>query len=277
MAFENLGSIGIWARHSAVTPELARQLERLGYSALWLGDSPAAELAVADPLLAATERLIVGTSIVNVWTADAQSVATSFHRLEANYPGRFMLGIGAGHRENNADYRKPYEALVAYLDHLDGGGVPVRRRALAALGPRTLELSRNRTAGALPYLVTPAHTRAARAQLGPAALLVTEQKVVLDGDPERARALGRARVGPYLRLSNYVANLRRIGFSADDLAFPGSDRLVDALAVHGDPTTVASALRAHLASGANHVAVQVLPADTDILPAASALAAAMTA
>src|SRR3954471_13361146 len=116
MAFDNLGSIGIWTRHAALTPELAQELERLDYSALWLGNSPAAELDVVDPLLAATERVIVGTSIVNVWTADAQQVAESFHRLEANYPGRFILGIGAGHRENDADYRKPYDALVAYLD-----------------------------------------------------------------------------------------------------------------------------------------------------------------
>lgn len=277
MAFENLGSIGIWARHSAVTPELARALERLGYSALWLGDSPGAGLDVVEPLLAATERLLVGTSIVNVWTADAQSVAASFHRLEANYPARFLLGIGAGHRENNADYRKPYTAVVDYLDELDRGGVPVRRRALAALGPRMLELSRSRSAGALPYLVTPSHTRVARKHLGPDALLVAEQKVVLDDDPERARAVGRARVGPYLRLSNYVTNLRRIGFSAEDVAFPGSDRLVDALAAHGDLTAVAAAVQAHLTAGADHVAVQVLPADGDILRTARALAEHLTA
>jgi probable F420-dependent oxidoreductase len=272
MVIENLGKIGIWARHSRVSPEAASDLERLGYSAIWLGDSPAAELDVVDPLLEATERLVVGTSIVNVWTAAPKPVAESFHRLEAKYPGRFMLGIGAGHRENNADYRKPYEALVDYLDKLDEGGVPTGRRALAALGPRVLELARTRTAGALPYLITPDHTRSARAQLGPEALLVTEQKVVLDDNPERARELGRARVGAYLRLSNYVANLRRIGFDEHDVTFPGSDRLIDALAVHGDAGTVAAALRAHLTTGANQVAIQVLPTDSDILPTARALA-----
>jgi probable F420-dependent oxidoreductase len=272
MAIENLGGIGIWARHSAVSPEDASELERLGYSAIWLGDSPAAELDVVDPLLDATERLVVGTSIVNVWTAAAKPVAESFHRLEAKYPGRFVLGIGAGHQENNADYRKPYEALVDYLDELDRGGVPARRRALAALGPRMQELARARTAGALPYLVTPDHTRVARARLGPEALLVAEQKVVVDDNPERAREIGRARVGPYLRLSNYVANLRRIGFEPDALTFPGSDRVVDALAVHGDPDTVAAGLRAHLAAGANQVAIQVLSAHNDILSTARALA-----
>jgi probable F420-dependent oxidoreductase len=207
-----------------------------------------------------------------VWTAAAEPVAESFHRLEAKYPGRFLLGIGVGHREAVADYRKPYQALVDYLDQLDQGGVPVHRRALAALGPRVLELARTRTAGALPYLITPDYTRSAREQLGPDPLLVAEQKVVLDDKPERAREVGRARVGFYLRLSNYVANLRRIGFDEQDVTFPGSDRLVDALAVHGDVGTVAAGLRAHLAAGASQVAIQVLSAEDDILPTARALA-----
>ena len=272
MAIENLGRTGIWVPHTGVSPQAASELERLGYSAIWLGASPAAELDMVDPLLDATERLVVGTSIVNVWTAAAKTVAESFHRLEAKYPGRFVLGIGAGHPEANTDYRKPYAALVDYLDELDEGGVPVQRRALAALGPRVLELARTRTAGALPYLITPDYTRRARAQLGPGALLVAEQKVVLDGNPGPARELGRARVGFYLRLSNYVASLRRIGFDSDDLAFPGSDRLIDALAIHGDPDTIADGLRAHLTAGANQVAIQVLSADNDILPTARALA-----
>lgn len=272
MTNEDLGRVGIWAPSSGVSPEAASELERLGYSTIWLGGSPAAELDVVDPLLGATERLVVGTSIVNVWTAGAKTVAESFHRLEAKYPGRFVLGIGAGHRESNAGYRKPYQALVDYLDELDRGGVPAQRRALAALGPRVLELARTRTAGALPYLITPDYTRSAREQLGPEALLVAEQKVVLDDDPQRARELGRARVGSYLRLSNYVANLRRIGFDEQDVTFPGSNRLTDALAVHGDVDTVAAGLRAHLAAGANQVAIQVLSEQGDILPTARALA-----
>ena len=272
MAIENLGRVGIWVRHSGVNQETASELERLGYSTIWLGASPAAELDVVDPLLDATERLVVGTSIVNVWTAEAKMVAKSFHRLEAKYPGRFVLGIGAGHRESDSDYRKPYQALADYLDELDAAGVPAQRRALAALGPRVLELARTRTAGALPYLITPGYTRTARQQLGPDALLVAEQKVVLDDNPDRARELGRARVGGYLRLSNYVASLRRIGFGEDDVTFPGSDRLTDALAVHGDVNTVAAGLRAHLANGANQVAIQVLSGEDDILPTARALA-----
>ena len=130
MAIENLGRVGIWVRHSGVTPDAASELERLGYSTIWLGASPAAELDVVDTLLDATERLVVGTSIVNVWTAEAAMVAESFHRLEAKYPGRFVLGIGAGHREADSDYRKPYQALVDYLDELDEAGVPAQRRAV---------------------------------------------------------------------------------------------------------------------------------------------------
>ena len=272
MTTENLGRVAIWAPYMHVNSHVASELEQLGYPAVWLGASPAAELDMVDPLLEATERLVVGTSIVNIWSSAPGPVAESFHRLEAKFPGRFVLGIGAGHPEATSDYRKPYEALVDYLDQLDEHGVPVERRALAALGPRVLELARTRTAGALPYLITPEYTRGARELLGPDALLVAEQKIVLDEDPERAREIGRPRVGMYLRLSNYVANLKRIGFGEADLEFPGSDRLIDALAVHGDVDVVTAGLRAHLAAGADQIAIQVLSPDNDILPAARALA-----
>ena len=272
MTTEDLGRVAIWAPYTHVKPHTASELEQIGYRTLWLGASPGAELDMVDPLLDATERLSVGTSIVNIWASAPGPVAESFHRLEEKYPGRFLLGIGAGHPEATSEYRKPYEALVDYLDQLDKHGVPVQRRALAALGPRVLELARARTAGALPYLITPEYTRSARELLGPDALLVAEQKIVLDVDPESAREVGRPRVGMYLRLSNYVANLKRIGFGDKDLDFPGSDRLIDALAIHGDAAVISAGLRAHLAAGADQVAIQVLSRDNDILPAARALA-----
>ena len=156
MTIQGLGRFGVWRQYAGVAPEDAGALEGLGYSALWLGGSPAAELPVVESLLEATDTLIVGTSIVNVWSAPAKETAESFHRIDGRFPGRFVLGIGAGHREiNDAVYRKPYDALVDYLDVLDDGGVPQRQRALAALGPRVLKLARDRTAGALPYLTTP--------------------------------------------------------------------------------------------------------------------------
>ncbi|HWN31124.1 MAG TPA: LLM class F420-dependent oxidoreductase [Pseudonocardia sp.] len=267
-----LGKVGVWLPQAAITPHQAAELEQLGYGTIWLGASPAAELNMVDPLLAATTTLSVGTSIVNIWTAAATSVARSFHRIEAAFPGRFILGIGAGHRENENDYRKPYQALVDYLDELDAAGVPRERRAMAALGPRVLELARDRAAGALPYLITPSYTRNARAVLGPDALLVAEHKVALAADPAEARQLARTRVEGYLRLSNYVANLRRIGFADDELALPGSDRLVDALVFQGGVDSVAERLIAHLAAGADQVAVQALSSDGDVLPTLRALA-----
>jgi probable F420-dependent oxidoreductase len=267
-----MSRVAIWAPHRNVNPRAASELEQIGYSTLWLGSSPDAELGMVDALLAATERLIVGTSIVNIWASPPERVAASFYRLDASYPGRVVLGIGVGHPEATREYRKPYAAAADYLDRLDEHGVPAQRRALGALGPRMLDLARTRTAGALPYLVTPEYTRGARVLLGPDALLVAEQKIVLDDNPARGREIGRERVRKYLRLSSYVATLRRIGFGDEDLEFPGSDRLVDALAVHGDLDVVVAALRAHLAMGADQVAVQVLAPDNDFLRAARALA-----
>jgi probable F420-dependent oxidoreductase len=263
MAIE-LGQVGVWAPESTLNPELARALENLGYGAIWIGGSPAGELAIVDELLGATERIVVATGIVNIWKDDARLVAASHHRLEAAYPGRWLLGIGVGHPEATSDYQHPYEAMVDYLDVLDSEGVPKDERVLAALGPRVLQLAATRTAGAHPYLVTPEHTRWARELVGDGVLLAPEQKVVVDTDTDRARALGRRRVNnPYLGLTNYVSNLRRLGFSDDDLAGEGSDHLVDALVAHGDAEVAAARVREHLAAGADHVAIQLLTSKDD--------------
>jgi probable F420-dependent oxidoreductase len=253
-----LGRYGVFGRATLLTAERARFLESLGYETVWQGGSPPADLSHVSAILDATSTLKVATGIVNVWTADAAEIARSYHRIEAAHPGRFLLGVGVGHPEATATYHSPYQTLVDYLDVLDAGGVPVDRQVLAALGPRVLRLAAARTGGAHPYLVTPEHTRLARETLGPGKLLAPEQRVVLDADPIRARALGRASVKPYLRLTNYTTNLQRLGFTADDVAGEGSDRLIDALVVSGDDAEIKRRFEEHLKAGADHVAVQLI-------------------
>jgi probable F420-dependent oxidoreductase len=253
-----LGRYGVFGRAVVLTTERARILESLGYGTVWEGGSPAAELSHAEAILDATTTIKVATGIVNVWRADAVEVARSYHLLEAVHPGRFLLGIGIGHPESTATYHSPYQTLVEYLDVLDAEGVPAERRILAALGPRVLRLAGKRTAGAHPYLVTPEHSRQAREILGAGKLLAPEQRVTLEADPARARATGRPSVRPYLRLSNYTANLQRLGFTAQDVAGEGSDRLIDALVVSGDDTQIRRRFEEHHAAGADHVAVQLI-------------------
>lgn len=179
----DLGRFGSFGR--GVTPQQAKDIEALGYGAVWVGGSPPAELAWVEPLLEATTTLQVGTGIVNIWTAAAKPVAESFHRIEAAYPGRFLLGIGVGHPEAHTEYRKPYDALADYLKQLDDYGVPANRRVVAALGPRVLKLSAERSAGAHPYLTTPEHTARAREIIGPSAFLAPEHKAILTPTPRR--------------------------------------------------------------------------------------------
>lgn len=254
-----VGRIGIWIRQYDVTPAVAAELERLGYGTVWIGSSPGGDLGVAERLLEATDRIVVATGIVNVWKDDARTIAAAHHRLTERFPGRFLLGVGIGHREATSEYRSPLAVLVDYLDVLDAEGVPTDERVLAALGPKVLRLAADRTAGAHPYLVTAEHTRRAREVLGAGVLLAPEQKIVLDGDPARARATARDTVaGTYLPLRNYRANLRRIGFAEDEVTGAGSDRLIDALVAQGDAAAAADRVRAHLDAGADHVAVQLL-------------------
>ncbi|QTX05979.1 LLM class F420-dependent oxidoreductase [Agromyces archimandritae] len=265
-----LGTFGVWARRTDATPELAREVERLGYGTLWVGGSPGAELAEAEAALDATERIVVATGIVNIWTADARAAAASFRRLEARHPGRFLLGIGSGHPESNADRRTPLTAMSDYLDVLDAEGVPAGRRVLSALGPKMLELAAARSLGSHPYLTPPAHTAWAREVLGAGKLLAPEVMVLADDDAEHARAIGRKALDRYLKLSNYTKTMLRWGFTEDDIANGGSDRLIDELAVWGTPAHLAAALRKHLDAGASHVCAQVLRSDP--VPTLEALA-----
>jgi probable F420-dependent oxidoreductase len=270
----SLGRYGIWRGWPGLDPELAAEVEALGYGAIWIGGSPRGDLGLAESLLAATERIVVATGIVNMWTTPPTEVGPSYHRLAEAYPDRFLLGVGIGHPEATQEYRKPYATMVEYLDGLDAQGVPQAGRALAALGPRALQLSADRTWGTHPYLTTPEHTRGARDLLGPGPLVAPEQKVVVDTDPERARSIGRPVVArPYLGLRNYVSNLKRLGWTDADIADGGSDALIDALVAHGDAATVAGRLGEHLSAGADHVAIQVLTADNaSPLPALRELA-----
>ena len=273
----NLGTYGIWHFFRAVTPEMAAEIESLGYGAIWLGGSPPGDLALVDSLLDATENIAIATGIVNMWGVAAEEAAESYHRIEKSHPGRFLLGVGIGHPEHTQEYKSPYATIVDYLDRLDAAGVPKPGLALAALGPKVLKLSAERTAGAHPYLTTPEHTRSARELIGPGVLLAPEQKVVLSTDAAAARAIGRPVVdNPYLHLVNYRSNLLQHGWTEADLDNGGSDALIDALALHGTAAELAAGLKAHIDAGADHVCAQVLTAKgEDPLPAMRELAGAL--
>ncbi|MBW0017204.1 MAG: LLM class F420-dependent oxidoreductase [Mycobacterium sp.] len=254
----DLGKFGVWLVTRSITPDLANKIEALGYGAAWVGGSPDAELAWVEPALDQTTSLQLATGIVNIWTAPAADVAAAFQRIESAHPGRFLLGVGVGHREHTQEYQKPYDALVTYLDDLDNATVPNSRRVLAALGPKVLRLAAERSAGAHPYLTTPEHTRQARQLVGNSVFLAPEHKVVLTTDAAEARAVGRKYIDSYLGLSNYVHNWLRLGFTEDDVRKPGSDRFIDALVAYGTPDAIAQRLNEHLDEGADHVAIQVL-------------------
>ncbi|MCK9921486.1 LLM class F420-dependent oxidoreductase [Frankia sp. AgPm24] len=273
----SIGRVGIWAPSfawstpDALTPdalEAVAELDELGFGALWLGASTP-DLVLPGALLAATSRMTIATAIVNVWAAEADELAASFHRVDAAHPGRLLLGLGASHapvvEALGRTYTQPLKHLEAYFDGLDAAPRPVpgASRVLAALRPKALELAARRTAGAHPYLVTPDHTRAARETLGDGPLLVPEQKVVLEPDRTEARRLARRNVSYYLALPNYVRNLQLMGFTDDDLTGEGSERLLDALYAFGVEQIVARVAEHH-AAGADHVAVQVISADTDV-------------
>ncbi|MCT9139991.1 LLM class F420-dependent oxidoreductase [Streptomyces violarus] len=261
---ETVGRYGIWSvglrsedpDRRGELAEAAAELEELGYGAVWLGGNSSA--ANAAPLIEATSRLTVGTSIQSIWQHEPDAAATAFTELESAHPGRFLLGLGVSHAKRVEQYARPYSALVEHLDGLDAAGVPADRRLLAALGPKSLRLARDRAAGSIPYLVTPEHTAHARETLGETPLLAPELGVVPETDPVRARALAREFLGIYLPLPNYTNNFLRHGFTEEDLTDGGSDRLVDALFAWGDDTAIRAKIDTYFEAGADHIALQLI-------------------
>ena len=275
--------VGIWTHALDGQPvgrarELAAEIEELGFGALWLP-----ELAGRDPLVAAslyldaTSSLVVATGIASIYGRDTLAMACGHKTLTEAYPDRFLLGLGVSHAPaveglRGHTYGPPLTAMREYLDAIDVAPyfacAPTTppTRVLAALGPRMLELARDRAAGAHPYFVPVEHTAFARDHLGPDALLAPEQMVVLDTDPEKARTIARRAMKTYLNLPNYVNNLRRLGWNDDDIDHGGSNKLVDAIVVWGDEAAIKARVDQHHAAGADHVCIQVLPEDFFAVP-----------
>ncbi|HXQ63749.1 MAG TPA: LLM class F420-dependent oxidoreductase [Steroidobacteraceae bacterium] len=257
-----LGEIGIWTSYRAIDErdagEAAELVESLGYGTFWLGGSP--RLPTVRPLLDATERLTVATGIVNVWQNEPATLAAEHAELARAFPGRLLLGIGIGHPEATSDYSRPLSTMRQFFDGLDSAATPVPRdeRCVAALGPKMLDLCADRSLGTLTYFTPVEHTRFARERVGENALVATELACVLDVDDDRARATAREYAELYLGLRNYTTNLRNFGFSEQDIAGGGSDRLIDAIIPHGTAEEIAAVAREHLDAGANHVCLQTV-------------------
>lgn len=266
-----LGRVGVWlSRVGRVSADDERkaiaEIEQLGYRALWITESVKEAFAHASLALAASQRLVVATGIASIWSRRPVAMASGAQTLGEAYPGRFVLGIGVSHPHLVNAYARPLTAMREYLDEMDAAAYPAPLpappvpRLIAALRPKMLELAATRAAGAHPYLVPVEHTALARQVMGAEPILAPELAVVLDTDPVGARAAGRDYLRPYLDMPNYTNNLRALGFSDEDFADGGSDRLIDAIVAWGDLDAIRDRVQAHLDAGADHVCIQPVPA-----------------
>jgi len=275
-----VGGTGIWSGQlrrgdAGEAAALAAELEGLGYSTLWIPDAGGDLFTAIGNLLGATTTATIASGILNVWMHTPEQAASEHARLVAEYGPRFLCGLGVSHRpfidsvNEPGTYKKPIETMSVYLDGLDAAPIPlvVEDRVIAALGPKMLHLARTRTAGTHPYLVTPELTNAARVGVGPDALVASEQGAVLETDATKAREIARLHLKTYLGFPNYLNNWKRQGFTDDDIADGGSDRLVDALVVWGDEATIAARVQEQRDAGADHVCIQVLTKDPRAFPA----------
>ncbi len=279
----DLGRVGIWTGALDPQPtvrarEVAAELEALGYGTIWLPEAVGRDPFVAATLLlGATQRLNIATGIATIYGRDAMTMNAGWRSVSEAFPDRFLLGLGVSHQPmvegvRGHTYARPLAAMRDYLDAMDRGlyfAAPATvepQRCLAALGPKMLELAAQRTVGVHPYFQTPEHTKIARDVVGAGKLVMPEQMCVLSNHATEARTIARAHMAIYLGLPNYTNNLRRLGFTDDDIADGGSDRLVDSIVVWGDEAAVAERVRQHHDAGADHVCVQVLVSSRGELP-----------
>lgn len=280
----DLSAPGVWFYPDGLDAQevakFAQRIEALGYSALWLPEAGGRDpFVLASWLLGHTERLVVATGIANVYARDPMAMRAAQYSLAEQSGGRFLLGIGVSHAPLVEDmrghvYGKPIATMRSYLERMAnapyGGPQPelTPPTLLAALGPRMLELARDSADGAHPYLVPPEHTTGAREILGADRLLCTEQKIVFETDPARARAIARnaPALSFGLTLPNYRRNLERLGFGDEDFRDGFSDRLIDAVVAWGDADAIARRIRAHYDAGANHVCLHPLHPNNESVP-----------
>lgn len=270
-----LGRLGVWYAFDKLKPAeiapLVRRVEALGYDALWYPEARVYEsLSMAGFALGQTTRLKLGSSIASIYARDPFTARQGLFTLRSLYGDRFVLGLGVSHapmveKLRGHTYEKPVPAMRRYLDGMFRGqdGAEEWPVTIAALGPLMLKLAAERTRGALPYNGTPEHTRQARAILGPSKWLVVEQKVCLETDPAKARALGRKELARYMVLPNYRNHWLGLGFSEAELEGGGSDRFIDAMVNWGDAAAVKAQVRAHFEAGATQVCIQPVHEEAD--------------
>ena len=248
----------------------AKNIEDAGFGSIWFPESLRVRaqeaFTLASLLLCSTEDILVATGIANIWMRDAAAAAQGHLTLSEAYPGRFILGLGVGHKdtvdESGHDFGSPLSVMRGYLERMDGieyrAVMPVTRptRVLGALNPKMLELARAKTDGAHTFLSNPQHTAMAREILGPEALLVPQQPLVAEQSARRARSMGRRYMASPLASPDYPKHLRRLGYSESDLEGGGSDRLIDACVAWGDRDALRGRIDEHLHSGADYVCVQ---------------------
>ena len=278
----NIGKLGVWAITDPLDTnqlaELARAVEGLGYGTLWYPESSGYEaFSLAGFLLSQTEQLNIATGIANIYGRDATTAKQGQHTLARFSGGRFLLGLGVSHiplveGTRGHSYGQPVATMRTYLDGMEKATEVAPAldapppTVLAALGPNMTRLAAERTAGVLPYCITPERTAWAREIVGPDSWICAEQKVLLCGDASRARDLARNYIGRYLQLPNYRNNWLRMGFSEAELGDGGSDRFLDAMVVWGDEEAIRERINAHLDAGADHVCIQTLHPEGKSVP-----------
>jgi probable F420-dependent oxidoreductase len=267
------GSLGVWQGTDDMTAaeaaSFAGRVESLGFSALWVAEGYGRNVLVHSAwLLANTQKLLIGSGIANIYARDHTAMDAAQQTLSEQSNGRFILGMGVSHApavkdRRGHEYEKPVAKMRQYLTELGTTTYQAPKalrspRIIAALGPKMINLAAELADGILTYNMTADHSHRARSALGRDKILCVEQMVVLETEPNRARASGREMLKYYVVMENYRNAWKSLGFSDIDFDNNGSDRLIDAVVAWGDVETIWNRIEQHWSAGADHVCIQAL-------------------
>jgi 5,10-methylenetetrahydromethanopterin reductase len=215
--------------------EYVRYAESRGFEAVWQAESRLVRDAIVPmaAYAAATDRIKVGSGVINNWTRNAGLIAATFSTLDDLAPGRILCGLGVWWEplasKVGVNRRKPIQAMretvevvrrllgmekVSFkgefvqveeieIDIVHGDRSPKQVPIyIGATGMKMMELSGEIADGVLlNYLVSPAYNREAMEHLrigaGRAGRSLDDidrpQLIVCSLDEDRARALDNAR------------------------------------------------------------------------------------
>ena len=278
--------------------EWSRAAEDAGFSGVFMTEANNDSLACSLALGFHTKRIKLGTAITNIYLRHPNLLANEAAAVQEFTDGRFILGLGAGHREMNSTLgiemgeplKKMRETVATLRKALDGGKTsPVVKQKLplylAGVSRPMVKLAGEIGDGAIFNFFPPARVKQALGELVEGAKIAGRDPKQIEAtlfatafisdDLEAARRPARKLLSRYGALKFYGNMMARAGFESDiagiraagrdgDAAIKAvSNELIDATLLVGSEARIRERLQELCAPGIGTAMVFTNPVNED--------------